>query len=296
MKNLLIVLLVFMAGTSLYAAGEIYIVDGATHSTRDWSLLNAYAVSVRENGAGGDAMPHPNYGDTDFSTFWFKGDGFNPGPPITPKYVFPLFETTDFAGDYSAHMDTSVKLRMRTNNWYSVYGSQYAQTTNIRFIFDGIVGGVMKQVTIKIYPETSWYGWPQEVWNDVEVNLDGGLFTLTGSTFPSGSGNSLDLSEYSITAPEASEFWQNITGMRVQMQVQSYTDGISYHNWFDVKYLYIVAAPPTICEEALFQGYEIAGDLNNDCEVDFEDFSLLAAAWLDCIDPVVGACDQPWLP
>ena len=38
--------------------------------------------------------------------------------------------------------------------------------------------------------------------------------------------------------------------------------------------------------------YSLAGDLNDDCEVDFEDFALMCVNWLvDCyVEPVDGAC------
>jgi hypothetical protein len=38
--------------------------------------------------------------------------------------------------------------------------------------------------------------------------------------------------------------------------------------------------------------YELAGDLNDDCEVDFDDFALMGANWLvDCYaEPIDSAC------
>lgn len=36
--------------------------------------------------------------------------------------------------------------------------------------------------------------------------------------------------------------------------------------------------------------YPIAADLNNDCYVDFKDFSIFAATWLDCGNPFDPAC------
>ena len=55
-----------------------------------------------------------------------------------------------------------------------------------------------------------------------------------------------------------------------------------------------VAPPPSNCVEALAAGYSIASDLNYDCQVNLLDFSIIAAGWLDCIDPADGQCAKPW--
>ena len=297
MKNLLMVLLVFTAATSLYATGELYVEDGSSHSTRDWTLETAQAILVIENGVGGNGLPHPNYGDTeDYTTFWFRGIGFLPGP--VPGWCFPIYERTDFAedlgGDLSLYMDTSVKLRMRSNDWYHTEISFYADIDHIQFIFDGTVGGVAKQAVFKTY--LGGYGiWPFEVWNDMEIQLDNGLFTLTGSTGPSGWTGLRVFNNF--TTGEALEFWQNITGMRAYMQVHAWTSNpaLCLDNWFDIEYLYFVPPDPTTCQEAILLGYKTAGDLNEDCEVNFEDVALLATAWLNCIAPEADECTHQWL-
>ena len=57
----------------------------------------------------------------------------------------------------------------------------------------------------------------------------------------------------------------------------------------------VVSGPPQNCAEAMAQGYEIAGDLTDDCRVDFEDIESLAATWLDCMIPGEARCGQlPW--
>ena len=302
MKNLLMVLLVFIAATSLYATGELYVEDGSSHSTRDWTLESAQAVSVFEDGlggGGGGGLPHPNYGDTeDFTTFWFKGEGFKlVGGVPTANWLFPIYKRTDFAdnlgGDLSMYMDMAVKLRMRSNDWYHTIISFYADINHIQFIFDGTVGGVAKQAIFKTY--LGGYGWAFEVWNDMEVQLDNGLFTMTGSTVPSG-WTGLQV-QNTFDAGDALEFWQNITGMRIYMQVQAWTSNpaLCTDNWFDIEYLYFVPPIPTTCEHAILQGYGTAGDLNEDCEVNFEDVALLATAWLNCIAPEADECSHQWL-
>lgn len=304
MKNLLTVMLIFVAVTNLYATGELYIEDGSSHSTRDWSLETEWAVSVNEDGAGGGGgggASHPDYGDTeDFTTFWFKGDGYDEGP--TAGWRFPSYERTDFvdelAGDLSLYMDMSVKLRMRTSNWYNDIFSFYADINHIQFIFDGIVGGLPEQAVFRIFPiGDAAHGWTYYVWQDIEVQLDNGFFTMTGSTAPSGTQSCLDV-QHTFTAGEALEFWQNITGMRVYMQVHSWhsNPADAMDNWFDIEYLYFVPPIPTTCEEALTLGYGTTGDLNDDCYVNLADIEKLAAAWLDCIDPELDDCSHPWLP
>jgi len=46
-------------------------------------------------------------------------------------------------------------------------------------------------------------------------------------------------------------------------------------------------AEPTTCAEAISQGYGIASDLDDDCYVNWSDFSVFASHWLetDCADP-----------
>ena len=52
--------------------------------------------------------------------------------------------------------------------------------------------------------------------------------------------------------------------------------------------------PPSNCLEARGRGYSMDSDLNLDCHVNLLDFSIIAAGWLECIDPAVGSCERPW--
>ena len=58
----------------------------------------------------------------------------------------------------------------------------------------------------------------------------------------------------------------------------------------------VLLADPASCSEAVNSGYEIAGDVNEDCRVDLGDFRLLASNWLRCIEPADPDCDAPWIP
>ena len=51
---------------------------------------------------------------------------------------------------------------------------------------------------------------------------------------------------------------------------------------------------PCNCEQVLEMGFSLAGDLNNDCRVDFIDFAVFAPHWLACIDPENPDSDWPW--
>jgi hypothetical protein len=48
------------------------------------------------------------------------------------------------------------------------------------------------------------------------------------------------------------------------------------------------------CSEAIGQGLGLAGDVDDDCYVDFDDIAELALEWLDCIDPANPGCEKPW--
>ena len=58
----------------------------------------------------------------------------------------------------------------------------------------------------------------------------------------------------------------------------------------------VVSGPPQNCDEAIAQGYEIEGDLTDDCKVDFDDIESLAGTWLDCMVPGEAGCLTPWQP
>ena len=284
-------------------ASALVIEDGTgTSAGGDWTLKNSYALSVQANGAGGIPYPHdygtptpPYAGETGYTTFWHEGAATN-------SWVAPSYGRTDFAGDLSANMNGYVKVSMRTINWV-LSNYSFARTNHVMFIFDGTVGGVNKIATFALYTD-EWalatYGWTPGVMQDIEVNLVDGIFTKTGSTYPSGTTNdSLAVMQYSsVDAGNALEFWQNITRMRITLQTCSMlTSGSAqYDTWLDIEYVEIVAEDPTNCAEVLAQGYTIDYDLNGDCKVNFEDFSIIADEWHDCITPGVAGCDQPWLP
>jgi len=51
---------------------------------------------------------------------------------------------------------------------------------------------------------------------------------------------------------------------------------------------------PTTCQEVLDLGYGKSADLNSDCYVNWQDFTLFANQWLACIDPGNPNCNHPW--
>jgi hypothetical protein len=56
--------------------------------------------------------------------------------------------------------------------------------------------------------------------------------------------------------------------------------------------LQITVTSPQTCEDVIDAGGQLAGDLNADCKVDFEDFAIMSEQWLWCNDPEGGPqCD-----
>lgn len=290
--------------------GRVVIENGrGSSASGEWSLelgsgaSVVYAVSVQMDGVGGDVRSHdwgdppPSYaGEEGYTTFWHEG-------ATDKSWVYPVFKRTDFLDDFgqdlSAYMNGSANLRIRTIDWV-LANNNFARTVNIQFIFDGTVGGASKRAVFTLYvdPYCDTRGWIDGVWHDVEVNLDNGFFTIAGSTAPSGTQSSLYSVQHTFTAGEALEFWQNVTAARLYFQTQGMIDvgGGQYDTWMDIQYFELNAADPTNCAETLAQGYTIDYDLNDDCKVDLEDFSIIADEWFDCIVPGEAGCDQPWLP
>jgi hypothetical protein len=58
-------------------------------------------------------------------------------------------------------------------------------------------------------------------------------------------------------------------------------DGVSLRNVF------------VTCENVL-PGYHMSSDLNSDCNVNFEDFAMLASNWAGCNDPEDTLCQPNW--
>ncbi len=52
--------------------------------------------------------------------------------------------------------------------------------------------------------------------------------------------------------------------------------------------------PPTTCAEVVARGYGIRADLDDNCYVNWGDFSVFAASWLRCNDPANPICEQTW--
>ena len=50
------------------------------------------------------------------------------------------------------------------------------------------------------------------------------------------------------------------------------------------------------CADAITAGHRLAADFNGDCRVNLVDLALLAAGWLDCIEPGGVGCQTPWSP
>ncbi|MBN2212261.1 MAG: LamG domain-containing protein [Sedimentisphaerales bacterium] len=48
------------------------------------------------------------------------------------------------------------------------------------------------------------------------------------------------------------------------------------------------------CSDVVAQGLNPATDVNDDCYVDLADFALLAADWLECVEPQDPGCTWPW--
>jgi len=55
-----------------------------------------------------------------------------------------------------------------------------------------------------------------------------------------------------------------------------------------------VAVVPVDCADAIAKGYGLVTDLNDDCYVNWSDFTLFAQNWLRCTDPQDQNCERPW--
>jgi hypothetical protein len=51
---------------------------------------------------------------------------------------------------------------------------------------------------------------------------------------------------------------------------------------------------PSSCAEAIERGLDLKGDLDGDCDVDFRDYALFAAQWMQCNNPANPNCDETW--
>jgi len=49
------------------------------------------------------------------------------------------------------------------------------------------------------------------------------------------------------------------------------------------------------CESIKQAGFQLPGDIDGDCDVDFADVAALAADWAGCNDPQVPACNRPFM-
>lgn len=255
MKNLVkMLLIVLVLGMTNYGMALV-IEDGSGSSAAgDWTLDNGRAVAVIPNGGStGNIWAHnwdPVAGSyttysypPGYTSFWHEGLA------VSTAWVSPSFTKTSIAGDLSANMNGSVKLSMRTNDWvhsnYSV-----ARLNNVQFIFDGSVGGAGANAVIRIacdqFEPYSVRNWSHYVMHDLEINLDGGLFTTTGSTYPMGTHTSLSVS-HSFGAADALEFWQNISSVRIYMQACSMTAAPgAYDSWMDIDNFEIIPEPATM--------------------------------------------------
>ena len=52
---------------------------------------------------------------------------------------------------------------------------------------------------------------------------------------------------------------------------------------------------PTVCSEAIEQGYGLKGDVNEDCYVNLEDIAEIVENWVQCVNPADEDCGKPWL-
>ncbi|OHB49638.1 MAG: hypothetical protein A2Y10_05620 [Planctomycetes bacterium GWF2_41_51] len=52
---------------------------------------------------------------------------------------------------------------------------------------------------------------------------------------------------------------------------------------------------PRTCADAFDMGFGSPRDVNKDCKVDFQDFAELAIGWMECVDPEVALCSEPWI-
>jgi len=122
-------------------------------------------------------------------------------------------------------------------------------------------------------------------WNHISVHL--------GYTFEDGSfrawGPVLTWSrdETEWTAKEVS-FEAEITLARVYVS----SEWISH--WL-VDAVSVVPSPiPQDCNEVWSMGYGIDADLNHDCHVNWQDFTIFAANWLRCNNPGEAGCEETW--
>jgi len=67
--------------------------------------------------------------------------------------------------------------------------------------------------------------------------------------------------------------------------------GMYVEDYFLLNYLEIT---PNTCQGVIDAGHRLKGDINGDCNVDFEDFADISAQWVLCNDPTNQNCTITW--
>ena len=71
----------------------------------------------------------------------------------------------------------------------------------------------------------------------------------------------------------------------VDRVIAHYQQGLAAEPW----------GPGETCEDIFKLGWNIPGDCNADCYVNFKDFAYVGNNWLRCIEPSDESCEKPWL-
>jgi len=71
----------------------------------------------------------------------------------------------------------------------------------------------------------------------------------------------------------------------VDRVIAHYQQGLATESW----------VPVGNCEGIFKYGWNLPGDYNADCYVNFKDFAYLSNNWLRCIEPNDANCEKPWL-
>jgi hypothetical protein len=123
-------------------------------------------------------------------------------------------------------------------------------------------------------------GWKLE---DIEVHD-----TLGGFGFETWGGNN----------SHDGDSWTHVEIGYLERQIVTVTDGrlsvFGFQAFGQEGHLCFLEVLPYTCESVIAAGFGSDADVNGDCNVNFNDFAILAEHWMECNDPDDNSCTKNW--
>jgi hypothetical protein len=268
-----------------------YIIAGITTSFGTW-YYNVYLIKTDPNG---NTQWQKTFGGGSFAV------GFSAQQTSDGGYIIAGGCSGGDVYLIKTDSDGNLMWQKTFGGSYSAVGYSVQQTTDGGYIIAGRtwwgIGGPEGGILIKTDSagDSQWEKTFGGVGYSVQQTKDSGYVIAGGTEYPS-LGPAWDGNVYLIkTYPDGNSQWQRTFG-------GSYDDGgRSVQQTSDGGYIiaggisslgagsydiYLIKLSSEVCQ------YALAGDMNNDCKVDFYDFAIMAANWLiDCnIEPNDPSC------